>query len=782
MNATEIIDCIVHREPSLQFLEQTSCLDNPNVLASVIAAIRSIGRSPQNLVDAVAAVGKPVADVCGTGGSSGHRLNTSTLTAFLAPSLAVRIVKHGGRSASGKLGSLDLLERLGLDLSELYSHAAEDFRVTGLAFLPAGLTYAPFARYSQLRKSLGKPTLFNKMGPLLNPVQPSTRLMGAWTPDVARLLARTVHCLGEQAVIVCASTPQGFLDEASPFSDTLLLRVGDTITELTLPALVSGPSRDLSEIFVDAAQVALDLLNEKSTPATEAAQLLVAYNLTLTTLLTSDCSDSDFHQLVSERFFAMNNDFSQLVAAARERLQKIKNLSAEHPATPTKRPPELTFFSGDKHSAKAQPANAHVEVKSPTCSFSPLLHLASREPGWLFAEVKQRTPLHSFPDFSMEKRLNAYQKAQAISVVTHPSFGGSLELLKQIRSLTRLPILAKDFLRRKEDVRPLAEAGANGILLLQDMLSQDDLRRLCDECFALGVTPFIESSWTISSLPDGAMPMLNARNLFTLNESRAYRDDVARQLQHKGRRILLASSAGTPCEATLLLHEFAGIIVGSALMKKTNPEDISGWIESALSHRSFLKACGATSAADVIMALDEGADWVGVNLIPSSLRFVNEKQLSDILALGEQVTSRLVFLTHAQTPAINIKISSILMTGYEQPYAHPRLNRPIIHPQRDATIRGFTKLHILDSAVPGRGQITPFPKASNSPFTPVLIAGGIAPGNVTLRMQEAQNAGWRVAGVDVASGIALSGERGFDRAKIKAIREELNAIGTFKTL
>ena len=84
----------------------------------------------------------------------------------------------------------------------------------------------------------------------------------------------------------------------------------------------------------------------------------------------------------------------------------------------------------------------------------------------LIAEIKNARPNKEFHSkLSIVDRLKAYEKADAMSVVTHPSFSGSLDLLRQVRKLTNKPILAKDFIRTPEEATALKEAGGDGILL-----------------------------------------------------------------------------------------------------------------------------------------------------------------------------------------------------------------------------------------------------------------------------------------------------------------------------
>lgn len=154
----------------------------------------------------------PVLDCCGTGGSGLARLNTSTLAAIGLAALGQPIVKFGGRAATGRMGSVDFAEQLELlrpntNLETL----RRAFESTGLCLFPASLAYPEFAWVAAARKLIPHPTLFNKIGPLLNPLLPEYQLIGVPRHDDPYLAA--MDALGISAWVV--SSDLG-LDEGVP--------------------------------------------------------------------------------------------------------------------------------------------------------------------------------------------------------------------------------------------------------------------------------------------------------------------------------------------------------------------------------------------------------------------------------------------------------------------------------------------------------------------------------------------------------------------------------------
>ena len=144
--------------------------------------------------DALAAVAVPfptvpegAIDVVGTGGDGASTANLSTLSALLLPRFGVPVVKHGNRAATGVCGSADLMEALGYDLSRPIPDLEKDLATRHFAFLFAPAYHPLLGRLREIRKRLGIPTIFNLLGPLLNPdevveaiwarVTPRTRLI-----------------------------------------------------------------------------------------------------------------------------------------------------------------------------------------------------------------------------------------------------------------------------------------------------------------------------------------------------------------------------------------------------------------------------------------------------------------------------------------------------------------------------------------------------------------------------------------------------------------------------
>jgi len=128
-------------------------------------------------------------DCCGTGGSGRANFNTSTTVAFILAAGGVPVLKFGNRAASSPSGSFDFLEGLGLPLPQLSAHSLASVEATGLGFLFAPDVYPALKPLALWRKQFGQPTVFNFLGPLLNPLQPEYRLLGCSHAGLLPLLA-----------------------------------------------------------------------------------------------------------------------------------------------------------------------------------------------------------------------------------------------------------------------------------------------------------------------------------------------------------------------------------------------------------------------------------------------------------------------------------------------------------------------------------------------------------------------------------------------------------------
>ena len=152
-------------------------------------------------------------DTCGTGGDGANTFNISTAVAFVAASCGVKIAKHGNKSASGKVGSADVLLNLGLNLNCSLEKVISAVNEIGITFLFAPVWHKSLIKLAPLRKALGIRTVFNQLGPLVNPLRPNAQVLGVASENLLEPMARALLKMGMNRAIVVHGS--GGLDEAS---------------------------------------------------------------------------------------------------------------------------------------------------------------------------------------------------------------------------------------------------------------------------------------------------------------------------------------------------------------------------------------------------------------------------------------------------------------------------------------------------------------------------------------------------------------------------------------
>lgn len=207
----------------------------PAQAGAVLLGLRSKGETPVEMAMAAEAVleravrlplpDNDFIDVVGTGGDGRSSFNCSTATALTLAGLGIPVVKHGNRSISSKCGSADVLERLGLPLDTPPKEVAQTLEKKHFVFLFAPLYHPSFKHIMPIRKELGIRTIFNFLGPLVNPTRPRYRLIGVPAPEALPLIAGALaHIGGATSAVVYGA---GGYDELTPIGPAQVILVSD---------------------------------------------------------------------------------------------------------------------------------------------------------------------------------------------------------------------------------------------------------------------------------------------------------------------------------------------------------------------------------------------------------------------------------------------------------------------------------------------------------------------------------------------------------------------------
>ncbi|RED58695.1 MULTISPECIES: anthranilate phosphoribosyltransferase [Cohnella] len=212
----------------------------PAQIGGTVIALRMKGETTDEILgfaEAMRAVSNRVAtehnnllDTCGTGGSGVHKFNISTASAIIASAAGVRVAKHGNRAMSGKAGSADVLEALGVNINLTAEQAAECLEQTGICFMFAQLYHPALKHAAAPRKELGVRTIFNMLGPLANPARADRQMIGLYDRSRTSTVAEVLSGLGLKRAMVVGS--HDGLDEISISAPTQVseLRNGEVLT------------------------------------------------------------------------------------------------------------------------------------------------------------------------------------------------------------------------------------------------------------------------------------------------------------------------------------------------------------------------------------------------------------------------------------------------------------------------------------------------------------------------------------------------------------------------
>ncbi len=204
-------------------------------------------------------------DTCGTGGDGASTFNISTAVSFVAAAAGLSVAKHGNRSASSRVGSADVLEALGVNLNAPAEKVRSALDEVGVTFLFAPGWHPALKSVAQLRRTLKIRTIFNLIGPLVNPLRPTGQVIGVSDPKLVQIIAQSLQLLGTPKAIVVYGREK--LDEAglADLTDLAVLTDGEVklatinpeefgLTSAPTTALRGGDVKENSEILKNVLQ------------------------------------------------------------------------------------------------------------------------------------------------------------------------------------------------------------------------------------------------------------------------------------------------------------------------------------------------------------------------------------------------------------------------------------------------------------------------------------------------------------------------------------------------
>ncbi|HZO21508.1 MAG TPA: anthranilate phosphoribosyltransferase [Steroidobacteraceae bacterium] len=232
--AEELLTCLTSAQcPPPMAGAILAALSSKGVVADEVRGfargMRRLARRPQ------VPAGLRAIDVVGTGGDASGSLNISTGTALLAAACGLPVLKHGNRSVSSRAGSADVLEALGLEIPLDEQAAGECLAACNFTFLFAPHYHPAMKAVAPVRAALGVRTIFNILGPLTNPGEPPFHLIGAYSREVAQLIAQTLAGMEvERSFVVHGAHGWDEPTPAGPF-ELFDVRPGRIVAEVREP-------------------------------------------------------------------------------------------------------------------------------------------------------------------------------------------------------------------------------------------------------------------------------------------------------------------------------------------------------------------------------------------------------------------------------------------------------------------------------------------------------------------------------------------------------------------
>lgn len=710
-------------------------------------------------------------DLCGTGGSGLERINTSTMAAIVVAACGVPVAKHGNKAASGRFGSFDLLEAMGMNIMAEKPRLESLFNDLGLAFIFARSYHPVFKHFAEVRAELKTKTIFNLLGPLLNPANPQYQIIGTSNEGDMELLVEAARALGKTKVMVL--TGADGLDELTLTGETktMTLENGEITRAVLTPEDFGMERVEFSEISGGNAD----------------------FNLKITDEILSGICQTPHRDLVlanaalALKFMGKVDSLHEGVALARKATEKgITDQLIQKYGKLSTAPDILVDIAAHKRSEIAELKESlplesfHVGLEPSDRDFKAAL--GSRSDLSLIAEIKQASPSEDQifkGDFSPAEIATVYEEsgADAISVLTDSKyFKGSLEYLKEARDATQsTPLLMKDFFVDEYQIYLARYFGADAVLLIVALLTKEQIDGYIDIAKSLGMDAIVEvhdqQELEVALQTNAEIIGVNNRDLHTFEvETKTF---IRLSSQIPNQIVSIAESGYTP-ESVRQVQTFAhAALIGSSVMRSN---DLSEAVKQIKTPVKKFKACGIRTLEAANSCEDKRVAFVGFNFVSSSKRCIDIEKAKRFSSVLKNTYAVGIFqdqdVTEVNQIATELDLDFIQLSGTEPPEFCKQMVKPVIKTlgvkelNMSESYSDCVVMFIVDGARPGSGEGYDYSLLTDfKPSRPFLVAGGVHEGNARSILGILPGA----LGLDVASGIETEGV--VDLKKIERIAE-----------
>lgn len=480
-------------------------------------------------------------DIVGTGGDRAGTLNISTGGSLLTAACGIPVIKHGNRAMSSKCGSADVLSELGYNLNLSEDKLSDELANRNFLFCFAPNHYPVLRNLSPVRKKLAIPTLFNLLGPLLNPAGREHLILGVYSQKYVAIIAEVLYKLGTTKSLVFHANGLDELSTLGTISAKLVTREGisDFIINPEELGLAKASLADLAggERMYNA-QMLIRTLNGERTGVTDSLVLNAAAALFVYGKAASIAEGVKIAAArIKEGEIIKLNKLQQIVARKYTAPQKRKSMKAALLAKP---------FAVISEIKRASPSAGHIaNIGDPV------------------------------------ERAKHYVSigAAAISVLTDAGFNGTMDDLRNVAAGlkdTPVPILCKDFMLTPPQIAEAAEAGADVILLIVHVLKENTIE-MARIAHSFGLEVLVEvhdaSELEIALQADADVIGVNQRDL---NDFSMHADKFAELIELiPADKVKVAESGLKTREQALAAINlgYDGVLVGEALSRLANPAE-----------------------------------------------------------------------------------------------------------------------------------------------------------------------------------------------------------------
>ena len=484
---------------------------------------------------------QPVLDIVGTGGDKSGSLNISSGGALLSAACGVAVVKHGNGSISSKCGSADVLAELGYPLNLSDAGIAQQLDKSNFAFCFAHNYYPVLKKLSTIRKQLATPTIFNLLGPLLNPVGREHVILGVYKPEYVNLIAEVLFKLGTLRSLVFHGNGLDELSCLGPITAKLIDQQG------------------IQDLVIDPEQLGLSLATLEDLAGHDRAYNAHLLRQTLNGIHSGISDSLILNAAAGLLVVGKAPSLAAGVIVARQRL----GAGAIVPMNKLQ-----------------QIVDRKYQVPVPRKSMRKAL---LSTPFAVISEIKRASPsagvIAVIEDPLACAKNYIAAGAVAISVLTDAGFDGSMADLKQVAlglKDTPIPVLCKDFFLTPPQIAAAAAAGADVILLIVHLL-KEETSYMAKVAHSFGLEVLIEvhtcDELALALQADADIIGVNQRDL---NDFSLHPEVFAALIKAipEGQVKVAESGLKTRDQAVAVLElGYDGVLVGEALSRLANPAD-----------------------------------------------------------------------------------------------------------------------------------------------------------------------------------------------------------------